>query len=306
MTEIKNNFRSGIVALIGPPNAGKSTLLNQIIGEKVAIVSPKPQTTRNQITGILTRENVQIVFLDTPGVHQRKGKLNSLLLKAAWDGLVAADVIVLLLDGYLYSQKPQVMERDLGVLANRLRKVKNPLFIAVNKVDRVKDKKILLPLSERLNELFPDVEIFFISALNRYGIEELLNKIVPALPYGPPLYPEDQISTLPLRFMVAEIIREKLFLCLHKELPYNLAVQVEQWEESETLAKIMATIYVSRSSHKPIVIGHKGQLLKKIGQQSRLEIEEIVGKKVYLELWVKIKPKWTENTSFLFSLGLGG
>jgi GTP-binding protein Era len=254
----------------------------------------------------LTRENVQIVFLDTPGVHQRKGKLNSLLLKAAWDGLVAADVIVLLLDGYLYSQKPQVMERDLGVLANRLRKVKNPLFIAVNKVDRVKDKKILLPLSERLNELFPDVEIFFISALNRYGIEELLNKIVPALPYGPPLYPEDQISTLPLRFMVAEIIREKLFLCLHKELPYNLAVQVEQWEESETLAKIMATIYVSRSSHKPIVIGHKGQLLKKIGQQSRLEIEEIVGKKVYLELWVKIKPKWTENTSFLLSLGPGG
>ena len=306
MTEIKNNFRSGIVALIGPPNAGKSTLLNQIIGEKVAIVSPKPQTTRNQITGILTRENVQIVFLDTPGVHQRKGKLNSLLLKAAWDGLVAADVIVLLLDGYLYSQKPQVMERDLGVLANRLKKVKNPLFIAVNKVDRVKDKKILLPLSERLNELFPDVEIFFISALNRYGIEELLNKIVPALPYGPPLYPEDQISTLPLRFMVAEIIREKLFLCLHKELPYNLAVQVEQWEESETLAKIMATIYVSRSSHKPIVIGHKGQLLKKIGQQSRLEIEEIVGKKVYLELWVKIKPKWTENTSFLLSLGPGG
>ena len=306
MTETKGDFRSVIVALIGPPNAGKSTLLNQIIGEKVAIVSPKPQTTRNQITGILTRENVQIVFLDTPGVHQRKGKLNSLLLKAAWDGLVAADVIVLLLDGYLYSQKPQVMERDLGVLANRLRKVKNPLFIAVNKVDRVKDKKILLPLSERLNELFPDVEIFFISALNRYGIEELLNKIVPALPYGPPLYPEDQISTLPLRFMVAEIIREKLFLCLHKELPYNLAVQVEQWEESETLAKIMATIYVSRSSHKPIVIGHKGQLLKKIGQQSRLEIEEIVGKKVYLELWVKIKPKWTENTSFLLSLGPGG
>ena len=306
MTEIKNNFRSGIVALIGPPNAGKSTLLNQIIGEKVAIVSPKPQTTRNQITGILTRENVQIVFLDTPGVHQRKGKLNSLLLKAAWDGLVAADVIVLLLDGYLYSQKPQVMERDLGVLANRLKKVKNPLFIAVNKVDRVKDKKILLPLSSRLNELFPDVEIFFISARNGDGIEDLLDKIVPALPYGPPLYPEDQISTLPLRFMAAEIIREKLFLCLHKELPYNLAVQVEHWEESEKLAKIMATIYVSRSSHKPIVIGHRGQLLKKIGQQARMEIEEIVGKKVYLELWVKIKPKWTENTSFLFSLGLGG
>ncbi|MBT8763645.1 GTPase Era [Desulfohalobiaceae bacterium Ax17] len=305
MTEITSDFRSGIVALIGPPNAGKSTLLNQIIGEKVAIVSPKPQTTRNQITGILTREDVQIVFLDTPGIHQRKGKLNSFLLKSAWDGLASADVIVFLLDGHLYLQKPQLMERELVPLAERLKKVRNPLFIAVNKVDRVKDKKLLLPLSARLNELMPDVEIFFISARNGDGVQELLAKIIPVLPYGPPLYPEDQISTLPLRFMAAEIIREKLFLSLHKELPYNLAVQVEHWEETETLVKIMATIYVSRSSHKPIVIGHRGQLLKKVGQEARVEIEEIVGKKVYLELWVKIKPKWTENTSFLFSLGLG-
>ncbi len=300
------DFRSGVVALIGPPNAGKSTLLNQILGEKIAIVSPKPQTTRNQITGILTRDNLQIVFLDTPGIHKQKGKMNDFLIKSAFAGLESSDVVCLVLDGDLYVRKPHLIAKEVSLIVERLSKVEKPVFILINKVDKIKNKNTLLPLTEEILKFFPEKDIFYISALNGDGVAQVLNKVARELPYGPPLYPEDQVSTVPLRFLAAELVREKLFYLLDKELPYYLAVQVEDWLEEENLVTIRAVIYVARESHKPIVIGKRGSRLKEVGTKARLELEELLGKKVFLELWVKVKPKWTENTGFLLSLGLGG
>lgn len=303
---MQSDFKSGVVALIGPPNAGKSTLLNQIIKEKIAIVSPKPQTTRNQITGILTRENFQIVFLDTPGIHKQKGKLNDFLVRSAFLGLESSDVVCLLLDGHRYVKKPYLIEKEVSLIINRLKKIEKPVFILVNKVDKVKNKNLLLPLTEEILKYFPQKDIFYVSALLGEGVEEVLTRVVESLPVGPPLYPEDQVSTMPLRFLAAEIVREKLFYVLEKELPYYVAVQVEDWQEDENLVTIMAVIYVARESHKPIVIGKKGRTLKEVGSKARKELEEMLQKKVFLDLWVKVKPKWTENTSFLLSLGLGG
>ncbi|SDN47544.1 GTP-binding protein Era [Desulfonauticus submarinus] len=299
------DFKSGIVALIGPPNAGKSTFLNSIIGEKIAIVSPKPQTTRNQITGIFTKENFQIVFIDTPGIHQHKGKLNNFLLKSAFAGLDASDVVVLMLDGHLYVKKEYLIKKEVSFIVERLSKIDKPILVVINKIDKIKNKNLLLPLTEEVLKFLPGKDIFYVSALTGDGCIEVIKKIVELLPYGPMLYPEDQISTAPLRFLAAELIREKLFLYLQKELPYSVAVNIDDWQEDEDLVRILATIYVSRESHKPIVIGNKGRMLKKVGTEARQELEDMLSKKVFLDLWVKVKPKWTENTGFLMSLGLG-
>lgn len=297
----------GMVALIGPPNAGKSTLMNKYLGQKVAIVSPKPQTTRNRISGILTTKESQIVFLDTPGIHQLRGKMNRFLLESAWSALSSADVVVVLIDAALYSLKPKLLEKEIAPLVKPIAESGRPVLVAVNKIDRVKDKSLLLPVLSRLAELWPDAEYIPVSALRGQGTEELLARILEFIPDGPPMFPEDQISTAPLRFMASEIIREKLFYSLRQELPYSTAVEIEVWDEEtrKDMIIVNAIIYTSRKSHKGMIIGKQGSNLKRIGTDARLDIAELVGNKVHLELWVKVREGWTEDPGFLRAIGLG-
>jgi len=298
--------RFGHVALMGPPNAGKSTLLNRLMGQKLAIVSPKPQTTRNAISGIHTTDDAQIVFLDTPGVHQMAGRMNRLLLEAAWGALQQADAVVLILDVQLYAKKPQLFDREIRPLTDPVGRVGKPVFIAANKVDMVRPKEKMLPLLLRIGQAFPQAEIFPISAQHGEGVDELLAALTKVLPEGEARYPEDQLSTASLRFMAAEIIREKLFLELEEELPYSTLVEIEQWEEPETgPARINACIHVARSTHKGMVIGKGGQLLKKVGTAARIELEVLLERPVHLELWVKVREDWTEDPGFLREMGLG-
>jgi len=304
MTE---DHRFGHVALIGPTNAGKSTLLNRIIGQKISIVSPKPQTTRNRISGIFTREDAQIVFLDTPGLHDNKRGISPLLMRSAWNSLAQADLILLVLDADLYSRKPGELERDLRPLLKGAAESPAPVLAALNKVDKVKEKERLLPVMERLAQVWPQAEFFPLSAKQGKGVDALVDKVREKLPMGPPFYTDDEISTAPLRFMASEIIREKLFLSLGQELPYSTAVMVENWDETSRpgMTVIDAVIYVTRESHKGIVIGKRGELLKKIGSNARVEIEELIDGKVFLELWVKVRRDWTGDEIFIRSLGIG-
>ncbi len=301
---IPENFKSGIVALIGPPNAGKSTLLNAYIGQKISIVTPKPQTTRNRINGILHRDDCQIVLLDTPGIHKSNETLNRFLVETAWQALHGADCILLLFDGTRYIDNLSLLDKEISPLIEPLEKAKEKLLIAINKIDKVKNKNLFLPVMEKIAQYFSDVEIFLISALTGEGIFELLEEIKNRLPVGPPLFPEDQVSSVPLRFMAAEIIREKLFFKLKKELPYSVAVEIEQWieEREKNLTKIYATIYVAKKNHKQIVIGQNGRMLKEVGKEARMELEALLNTKVYLELWVKVKPKWNEDERFIANL----
>jgi len=298
--------RFGHVALMGPPNAGKSTLLNHFLGQKLAIVSPKPQTTRNAIRGILSTGDTQIVFLDTPGVHRMAGRMNRLLLEAAWGALSQADAVVLILDMQLYSKKPHLFDREIAPLTDPIGRVGKPVFIAANKVDAIRPKEKMLPLLLRVGQAFPQAEIFPVSAATGEGVADLLAAVTKVVPEGPAQYPEDQLSTASLRFLAAEIIREKLFLELEQELPYNTIVEIEQWEEPEAgAALINACIHVARSTHKGMVIGKGGQLLKKIGTAARIELEVMLERPVHLELWVKVREDWTEDTAFLREMGLG-
>ena len=300
-------FRTGWAALLGPPNSGKSTLLNSMLGQKVSIVSPKPQTTRNQVTGILTRSDLQVVFLDTPGLHRLRGKMNSFLLKAAWQALARADMTVIVLDGALYRDRPHRLSEDLQPLRSAKVRLSQPLLVALNKIDKIKDRKALLPVMEQIAAIWPEAEIIPLSAATGEHLEALITGIAKSLPEGVPLFPDDQLSTVPLRFMASEIIWEKLFLNLHEELPYRTAVDIETWDETSKpgLTRIHAVIFVERDSHKAMVIGKQGRNLKQIGQSARLELEELLGNKVYLELWVKIRAKWSEDERFLLSLGFG-
>lgn len=301
--------RCGWVALMGPPNAGKSTLTNALVGQKVAIVTAKPQTTRNRIVGILTQKDAQIIFMDTPGVHalrgQTRGQLGKIMVQSAWQSFAVANCIVLVIDGDLYLRKPDFMERDLAPLIQPLAEEERPVVVVVNKVDLFHDKSRMLPLLDSVAQMFPKAEIFPASALRRNGVEQLLELIRSHLPEGEAQFPEDQLSTAPMKFMAAEIIREKLFEKLYQEVPYSVAVDVEVWDEEDDRVLIHAAIYVAKPSHKAMVIGRAGEGIKAIGTAARKEIRDLVDKKVHLELWVKVREDWVDDPQFLHSLGFG-
>lgn len=289
----------GYVALIGRPNVGKSTLMNHLLGQKLSITSRKPQTTRHQILGIKTTEAGQAIFMDTPGMHQDEQKvLNRYLNKTADSALLGVDVVVWLLDGlYWHEFDNQIFAKlaDAGL----------PVILVVNKLDKIKDKEAMLGFFATAREKYPFAEIIPVSALKNTNLEVLEEQIMRLLPEAEMIYPEDQITNRSERFFAAEIVREKLTRRLGDELPYALTVEIERYEEFPELAKIYANIWVERSSQKSIVIGKQGEMLKKIGTEARIDIEKLIGQKVFLQLWVKVKKGWSDNERALHSLGFG-
>lgn len=304
---MENVARFGHVVMLGPTNAGKSTLLNRLIGQKISIVSPKPQTTRNSISGIITQGDVQAVLLDTPGLHRQKRGIAPLLLRSAYAALAQADVVLLILDAAQYARRIEGLEKDLRPVVKAVGDGRLPVVIALNKADVVREKARLLPVLAAVAEALPAAELFPVSALTGLGVDALLAAVLARLPEGAHQFDPDEVSTAPVRFLAAEIVREKLFLALGEELPYSTAVTVEDWDEKSKpgLTKIRAAIHVARDSHKPMVIGKGGERIKDVGQKARADIEEMLGGQVFLELWVKVRPDWTDDQAFLRDLGLG-
>jgi GTP-binding protein Era len=294
------NFHSGFCALIGKPNAGKSTFINQILGQKIAAVSPRPQTTRKRQLGIFTSENMQIVFVDTPGVHLPKHKLGEFMMSVVDQALTEVDVILWMVD---LSTDPEKEDRLIGEQLSTLRKAP-PILMVANKSDTVKTE---LQLNERMRayqKLAPKAEQISISAINRENFEALLEKIVEFLPDSPPLYDPEQITDFYMRDIASELIREAALFHLQDEIPHSLAVRMDEYKErNENLDFISATLLVERESHKGIVIGKSGLMLKKIGQSARQQIEAMSGKKAYLELRVKVDRDWMNNPNSLHWLG---
>lgn len=301
-----STYRCGYVALMGPPNAGKSTLLNALLGQKITIVTPKPQTTRNQIVGIRTEPQCQMIFMDTPGLTQQRGRLNKVMLQAVWLSLGDAHVVMPVLDAQLYIQHPSFLEHDITPMVQALSTETRPMIVVLNKIDLFADKSRMLPLLTQLHDIWPQAELFPVSALYKDGLTAMLDILRTRLPEGLAVFPEDQVSTLPVRFMAAEIVREKLFLHLRQEVPYAVTVDIEHWEEDEERGqvRIHAVIYVARSMHKAMVIGRAGATIKQIGIEARKDIQELLERKVYLELWVKVREHWTEDVQFLHEMGL--
>ncbi|HEX5607351.1 MAG TPA: GTPase Era [Candidatus Binatia bacterium] len=293
-------FRSGYVAIIGRPNVGKSTLLNRILGEKVAIVSPKPQTTRNRITGIRTTESSQIIFLDTPGIHQGHSLINRRLMDTALQTLDEVDGVLWLLDAH--DKIKQEEER----IAETLSGVQTPVLILLNKIDVVSKGK-LLPLIERCAQLLPEKEIVPVSALRGEGIDLVLRLIEGWLPEGPRYFTEGEYTDQSERFLASEIVREKVFLLTREEIPYGVAVTIDEFTEKteKNLLVISATIHTDRDSHKGILIGKRGSMLKEIGKQAREELEALLGCRIFLELFVRVDPGWTQNPHLLSEMGVG-
>ncbi|RWL80095.1 MAG: GTPase Era [Mesorhizobium sp.] len=290
--------RSGFVALIGAPNAGKSTLVNQLVGAKVSIVTHKVQTTRAIVRGIATHDNAQIVFVDTPGIFKPKRRLDTAMVTTAWGGAKDADVVVLLIDA------ERGIKGDAEAILDRLKDVRQPMLLVLNKVDRVKPET-LLALAATANERVPFKRTFMVSALTGSGCKDLLDYLAETLPAGPWYYPEDQISDLPMRQLAAEITREKLYLRLHQELPYSSHIETEKWEEKKDgSVRIEQVIYVERDSQKKIVLGHKGETIRAIGQAARAEIAEILEQKVHLFLFVKVRENWGDDPERYREMGL--
>jgi GTPase len=292
-------FHSGAVAIVGRPNVGKSTLLNQMLGEKVAIVSPKPQTTRNRITGIRTTPSSQIVFLDTPGIHQAHSLMNRRMVDVALQSLHEVEGVLWLLD-----TRDRIGPEE-EQMAERLRQLKTPVWILLNKIDLVSKGK-LLPVMQRCSELLPDTEIIPISALTGEGVPMVLEMVENRLPLGPRIFPEGEFTEQTERFVASELIREKVFLLTREEIPYGTAVTIDEFTEKEekNLIVIKATIHTERESHKPILIGKKGSMLKEIGKQARAELEALLGCKIFLELFVRVDRDWTQNPHSLTEMGL--
>ena len=287
----------GFVAIVGRPNVGKSTLLNNILGQKISITSKKPQTTRHQIVGIKTNGDVQAIFVDTPGMHKPKAKaINRYMNRAASSAIKDVDVIVFLVDRTAWT------EEDEMVLEN-IKRQQAKVILAVNKVDQIKDKQSLLPHLEELSKKYSFEEIVPISAMNSHNVEALEQAIAKKLPESIHFYPEDQVTDRSERFLAAELVREKIMRQLGEEVPYSIAVEIEEFKQEEKILVISALILVERDGQKKIVIGNKGEQLKIIGRDARQDMEKIFGSKVMLNLWVKVKSGWADNERALRSLG---
>ncbi len=295
-------FRSGFVAILGRPNAGKSTLLNALVGEKLAIISPKPQTTRNRIQGIVHvpkkngKGGAQIVLIDTPGVHKPDSSLGRKMMVEVREALEGCDLVLVIMD-VTHKLDP----RDEFAL-QMVQRTGVKTFLVLNKIDVIREKSRLLPLIEEYRKLHDFAQVIPISALKRKGLDELLKDVTAALPAGPAYFPEDQITDQPARFMAAEIIREQILLNTSEEIPYATTVVLETFEEGKRLTRIAATIYCERDGQKGILVGKGGKMLKKIGTSARLQIEHMLGSKVFLELYVKAEPGWRDSRRFVEEL----
>ncbi|MBW1973843.1 MAG: GTPase Era [Deltaproteobacteria bacterium] len=292
----KEEFHSGYIAIIGRPNVGKSTLLNRILGEKIVITSPKPQTTRYKIIGIKSVPNGQLIFLDTPGIHKAKKVMNKIMVEASLSSIDDADIIIFMIEA-----DKDFHPLDLFIIEKLKQKAKDKkTFLVINKIDRIK-KPFLLPLIKKGAEKYNFEAIYPICAITGEGVEELLSDVIDKLPVGPPYYPDDMITDKSERFLIAEIIREKIFMLTYEEIPYSTMVDVVMFDEKEKkgLVHIVADIYVERRSQKGIIIGKNGEMLKKIGTLARKEIEELLHKKVFLELFVNVTPNWTKDKRIL-------
>ena len=293
------NVKSGFVALIGRPNVGKSTLLNAILGQKVAIMSNKPQTTRNRIHGVHTDERGQIVFLDTPGIHKPKSRLGDYMVKVSMNTLQEVDVVCWIVD----------VEEEMGpgdrFIADVLKKVETPVFLVVNKIDRVHPER-LLPFIDQFRKELEFQEVIPISALNGNNVRTLIEQIYERLPEGPKYYPDDQLTDHPEQFIVSELIREKILHKTHEEVPHSIAVVIEDMEQRDDAkgtVYVQATVYTERPSQKGIIIGKQGKMLKEVGREARQDIERLLGSPVYLDLWVKVKKDWRNEELALRRFG---
>ena len=298
--------RAGFIGIVGRPNAGKSTLINRLVGEEVAIATPKPQTTRDRIRGIRSFDGWQAIFVDTPGIHEARTRLNRYMVDLAVSTLSEVDLVYLLLDAPKWQERPDKHQAETRRIVEHIEIAKTPTILVLNKVDKVKDKAKLLSIIDAARQLHDFVEIVPVSALRGGGCEGLLATTRRRLPEGPALYEADALTDRPLRFVVKELIREPLIMQLGQELPYNLAVTVDAWQERPTGAlAIHASIHVARKSHKPIIVGKGGSRIKKVGQAARHRIEQLLERpgRVYLDLRVKVDERWVDRPDKLRELG---
>ncbi|NHC39368.1 GTPase Era [Bacillus sp. MM2020_1] len=291
-------YKSGFISIIGRPNVGKSTFLNRVIGQKIAIMSDKAQTTRNKIQGVLTVEDAQMIFIDTPGIHKPKHKLGDFMMKVAVNTLKEVDLILFMVNA------EEGFGRGEEFILEKFQTVNTPIFLVINKIDQVHPDQ-LLPIIESYKEKYPFKEIVPISALEGNNVEQLLGQIKSFLPEGPQYYPADQVTDHPERFIITELIREKALHLTREEIPHSLAVVLDKMErrEGKDIIDVMATVIVERDSQKGIIIGKQGSMLKEIGKRARVDIENLLGSKVYLELWVKVQKDWRNKMSQLRDYG---
>lgn len=303
MDLFEKSVKSGMVAIVGPPNAGKSTLMNHLLGQKISIVTSKPQTTRNRIVGIVNGADHQVVFLDTPGLHEAREPLNVEMVKVAMESLSDVDVVLFLIDVSLPLPN-KVHEKKAAEFAEYMQRIESPAIMVLNKIDLM-DRKKILPFIDSYSKLYPFMAVIPVSALGGDGLDSLFEEILALLPVGPRYFPEDIPTDASERFLCAEIVREKVFLLTGQEIPYSTAVLIESFKEDEAkqLVTIHAAIVLEKQSQKGIVIGKGGKKLKSIGIAARKDIEALVGQKVLLKLWVKVKKNWSQDERFLKELG---
>ena len=291
-------FRSGYVAIIGRPNVGKSTLINRVLGQKLCITSRRPQTTRHRILGIKTDDDSQLIYVDTPGLHiDDKKAMNRYMNRAAASSIDDVDVILFVVDGMNWTDEDEKVLERLKVSA------KAPVILVINKMDKLADKEVMLPHIQKLSAQFEYANVFPISARKGMNLDELEKQIKKIVPEGGLIFPEDQITDRSSRFLAAELVREQLFRHLGQELPYSITVEIEQFDDEKDLYRIGAVIYVERDGQKAIVIGKKGDLLKSVGKDARIEMQSLFGHKVFLRLWVKVREGWGDNERMLKNLG---